>query len=109
MSKKTLKEFVVEYNKKYGYDSDCPVSLYESFIECLSKNVVQEETESEHRWYDVRSVVHEVHIDQEIRYFSTFDYHITGDNSARDMDLDMPTLDDVYEVFPKSITRTVYE
>ena len=105
---KTLEQVVVEYNNKHGYSND-PDSSYETFIECLSVGIVQEETESEHRWYDCRSVVHKVTINGLDRFFATFDYHITGDNYARDMDLEMPTLDDVYEVFPEVVTMTVYK
>ncbi|AGH32263.1 hypothetical protein VPHG_00200 [Vibrio phage 11895-B1] len=106
--RKSLQEAISVYNKEHGYD-DSPENCYEVFIECLSKEVVQEDTTSEHRWYDVREVVHKVIIDDEDRYFATFDYHITGDNCASDMDLDLPTLDDVYEVFPKKKEVIVYE
>ena len=105
---KTLEQAVTEYNDKHGYSND-PDSQYETFIECLSVGIVQEETESEHRWYDIRSEVHKVTIDSVVRFFSTFSYHITGDNCARDMGLEMPTLDDVYEVFPEVVTMTVYK
>ncbi len=104
---KSLKQYVEEYSIEKGYSLEDEF-LYETFIECLSKGVVQEETESEHRWYDVRSVVHKVTIDNVERFFQTYDYHITGDNCASDMDLDMPTLDSVEEVFPEEITTTIY-
>lgn len=105
---RTLKEFIDEINKKEGYESS-PEGDHECLVEYLSKGIVQEETESEHRWYDVRSVVHKVVIDGEERFFETFDYHITGDSSASDMDLELPTIDDVSEVFPQSITKTIYK
>lgn len=70
---------------------------------------MSEETSSEHRWYDERDIVHEVEIDGENRFFATFDYHIIGDNSANDMDLDMPTIKDVVEVFPVKKEVTIYE
>lgn len=104
---KSLKQSVEEFNIKEGYPLD-DQELYDTFIECLSKGVVQEETESEHRWYDVRSIVHKVTIEGYERFFQTYDYHITGDNCASDMDLDMPTLDSVEEVFPEEITITIY-
>ena len=107
MTKRTLQQVISEYNKANGYE-DNPSEDYEYFTECLSEDIVQETTESEHRWYDVRSVVHKVTIDNEERYFETFDYHITGDNCAADMDLDLPTIDDVSEVYPQQITTTVY-
>ncbi|UOL51324.1 hypothetical protein [Vibrio phage XZ1] len=103
-----LYDAVKAYNDEHGYSNE-PDSMYETFVECLSKRVVQEETDSEHRWYDVRSVVHAVDIDGVERYFQTFDYHITGDNCASDMDLDMATLDDVAEVHPHQVTMTVYK
>ncbi len=104
---KSLKQYAEEFNIKEGYSLD-DQELYDTFIEGLSKGVVQEETESEHRWYDVRSVVHKVTIDNVERFFQTYDYHITGDNCASDMGLDMPTLDSVVEVFPEEITTTIY-
>ncbi len=107
MTKKTLQYFIHEFNVKEGYE-DSPSEDYEYFVECLSKGIVQEETTSEHRWYDIRKVVHEVDIDGEPRYFSTIDYHITGDNSASDMGLELPVIDDVEEVYPVEITTTVY-
>ncbi|AUR86260.1 hypothetical protein NVP1084O_053 [Vibrio phage 1.084.O._10N.261.49.F5] len=107
MTKKTLEQFIREYNDEHGYDNS-QESMYETFIECLSNGIVQEETSSEHRWYDIRDIVHQVNIDGEDRFFETFDYHITGDNSASDMGLDIPTLDDVTEVHPIQITKTVY-
>lgn len=104
-----LKEACQLFNQKEGYDTNCEESLYETFIECLSEGTVQKECESEHRWYDIHSVVHQVTIDSVERYFQTFDYHITGDNSASDMDLRMPTLDGVFEVFPHEVTTTIYK
>jgi hypothetical protein len=106
--KKTLREACEDYNKAEGYDNS-DESLYETFIEGFSKGIVQEECEHESRWYDMHSVVHKVVIDEEVRYFSTFDYHITGDNCASDMDLEMPTLKDVYEVYPEVVSVTVYK
>lgn len=105
---KSLYDVVKAYNDKHDYSND-PESMYETFIECLSKRVVQEDTTSEHRWYDVRSVVHAVDIDGSERYFKTFGYHIKGDNCARDMDLDLPTLDNVSEVYPYEVTKTIYK
>jgi len=106
--KRSLEEVIKDYNKKHGYEND-PEGDFEVFVECLSKGIVSEETSSEHRWYDVRDVVHKVEIDGENRFFSTFDYHITGDNSASDMDLDLPTIKDVVEVFPVKKEVTIYE
>lgn len=105
---KSLYDEVKEYNDKKGYSNDAE-SMYETFVECLSKRIVQEETTSEHRWYDIRYVVHAVDIDGEERYFKIFNYHITGDNCARDLDLDLPTLDAVSEVYPHSVTKTIYK
>ncbi|CAM0060242.1 hypothetical protein VPHK406_0193 [Vibrio phage K406] len=107
MTNKTLQQFIHEFNVKEGYEDD-PSEDFEYFTECLSTGIVQEDTSSEHRWYDIRSVVHRVPIDGEDRFFKTFSYHITGDNSAGDMGLDLPTMNDVVEVFPMEITTTVY-
>tara|TARA_R100000541_G_C1897352_1_gene84138 strand:- start:122093 stop:122413 length:321 start_codon:yes stop_codon:yes gene_type:complete len=104
---KSLKQYVGEYSIEKGYSLE-EEFLYETFIECLSEGVVQEETVDERRWYKVRYVVHKVTIEGQERFFQTYDYHITGDNCARDMGLDMPTLDSVVEVFPEEITTTIY-
>lgn len=104
---KSLKQYVEEYSIEKGYSLENE-SLYETFVECLSECVVQEDTVDERRWYDVRSIVHKVTIEGYERFFQAYDYHITGDNCASDMDLDMPTLDEVEEVFPEEITTTLY-
>ena len=109
MSKVSLKQYIEDLNKKEGYLDSSADEDYEHFIECLSECVAQEETESEHRWYDVRKQVHKVTIYGEERFFETFYYHITGDNCARDMGLDLPNIDYVTEVFPKTITKTIYQ
>ena len=108
MTNKTLLSHVKEYSAAHGYSTE-EEFLYETFIECISEDVVQKATESEHRWYDVRSVVHKVTIDNVERFFQTYDYHITGDNCAEDMDLDMPKLSDVVEVFPREVVKVIYE
>ena len=111
--KKTLREACEDIDRADNDILESPSmseeDYYEIFIECLSKGVVQEECEYESRWYDLQSVVHKVIIDEEVRYFSTFDYHITGDNCASDMDLEMPTLKDVKEVYPEVVSVTVYK
>ena len=107
--KKTLREACEEIALE---DDTIPLfseeDYYEIFIDYLSKGVVQEECESQFRWYDLQSVVHKVIIDEEERYFSTFDYYTTGDNCASDMGLTWPTLKDVKEFYPEVVSMTVY-
>lgn len=105
--KRTLSEVVRDYNINNGYEPNDNED-YEYFSECLSQGIVQEEISSQHRWYDIHSVVHKVIIDEEERYFKTFAYHTTGDLCAGDMDLDIPTLYDVEEVYPHEVVKTVY-
>jgi hypothetical protein len=107
MSKRTLKQVIDDYNKENGYES-CKSGDYEHFAECLSECIVQESIIDQSRWYDTHGIVHQVTIDGEKRFFATFAYHTTGDACAGDMDLDMPTLDDVHEVYPEEIVTTVY-
>lgn len=109
LSNISLKQYVQDLNRAEGYFESNPEDDHEYFVEGLSEGIVQEETESEHRWYDVRTQVHKVTINGEERFFKTFCYHITGDNCAADMDLDMPDIDSVTEVFPKTITKTIYQ
>ncbi|CAL9980386.1 hypothetical protein VPHK567_0241 [Vibrio phage K567] len=104
---KTIIEHATAWNKERGYDCS-EDGLVETIVECLSEYTVQTTTESEHRWYDRRSVVHQITIDGVARYFSIPDFHITGDNSARDMGLEVE-LSDIKEVYAKEITTTVYE
>ena len=108
MTNKTLLEHVKEYSEKEGYSTE-EEFLQETFIECLSEGIVQDTVASQHRWYDTHNYVHKVTIDDEVRYFSTLGYHITGDNCAEDMDLDMPKLSDVVEVFPREVVKVIYE
>ncbi len=106
---KTLREVCIEDCENEGFGDLSEALLYETFEECLSTGIVQNECEYESRWYDRQRVVHSVKIDGVERYFSTFDYHITGDNCASDMDLPMPTLKDVREVFPEVVQTTIYK
>lgn len=106
--KRTLSQVIEEYNLENGYEPNDDNNDYEYFIEILSQGVVQEEISSQHRWYDIHSVVHKVTIDQEERYFKTFAYHTTGDLCASDMNLDMPTIHDVVEVYPHKVVKTVH-
>ena len=53
------------------------------FNEIISQKTLVKETESEHRWYDIRSYV----VEFRGIFIKYFDYHITGDNSAYDMGL----------------------
>lgn len=104
---KSLHDHIVEYNTKNNYEiSDR--GNYETFIESLSEDIVFEEITDEHRWYSIQDQVHKVTIDGDERFFRTFDYYMTGDDSAYDMDLDLPTLNDVTEVFPEQVMQTVY-
>ena len=104
---KTIIEHATAWNEERGY-SVCEQGLIESIVECLSECTVQTETKSEHRWYDIRSVVHQITIDGVKRYFSIPDYHITGDNCAIDMGLEIK-LSDIKEVYARQVTKTVYE
>ena len=109
LSNISLKQYIEDLNKEDGYLDISPEGDHEHFVEGLSEGIVQEETESEHRWYDVRTQVHKVTICGKERFFKTFAYHITGDNCAEDMDLEMPNIHSVTEVFPKTITKTIYQ
>ncbi len=106
-NKRSLQDVIDEYNKENDYESD-PAWDYETFTECIGTEIYSEIVE-EHRWYDVQDVVYQVKIDGEDRFFETFDYHITGDNCASDMDLDLPTMKDVREVYPVEEVVTVYK
>lgn len=108
MTNKTLLEHVTEYLTAHDYPTD-EDELYATFIECLSEGIVQDTVTSQHRWYDTHNYVHKVTIDDEVRYFSTLGYHITGDNCAEDMGLDMPKLSDVVEVHPREVLTVIYE
>ena len=76
----TVREFLIDYNKKHGYDID-DYSLIETLIE-VGTNVYSGD-QDEHRWYICETVVNEI----DGVYIQYTDYIITGDNSMRDMDL----------------------
>lgn len=105
--RKSLEEYAKEYNAREGYGLDNE-DLYETFVESLSEGVVQQEFHDSRRWYDVHELVHKVTIDQEERFFQTYEYHTTGDACASDMGLEPFTLNDVVEVYPETITKTIY-
>mgnify|MGYP005998057845 CR=1 FL=1 len=106
MTNKTLLSHVIEYSYAHDYSTD-QEDLHETFIECLSEGVVQDDKESEHYDYVVRTYVHKVTIDNVERYFKTFGYHIAEESSV--MDLDMPKLSDVVEVHPREVLTVIYE
>lgn len=102
----TLIEYAQAWNKSRGYDCSDD-GLVETIVEALSEYRLQTETISEHRWYDRREIVHQITIEGVPRYFAIPDFHITGDNSARDMGLEVE-LSDIREVFAEQVTTTVY-
>lgn len=106
--KKTLEQVALEYNELHNYGDD-EENLRESIIECLSKGVVSERTESEHRWYDRRIEVHKFIIDGEERFFEVEAFHTTGDACIRDMDVIFQKVAEYKEVFPTEVTMVVYK
>lgn len=108
MSKKTLKEFITEYNDEKGYSNDSKECLFETFVECFDK--ICEDDYDEHRWYTNSRVVMKVIIDNEERFFAYTDMNCHGDGCRRDVGWETPDLDDdVWEVYPKEVTTVVYE
>ena len=109
MTNKTLLSHVIAHAEEYGYSTDDEGDLYETFIECLSEDIVQDTVSSRHRWYDIHDYVHKVTIDNMTRYFRTEGYYMTEDSCAEDMDLEMPKLSDVVEVYPREVVQVIYE
>jgi len=101
--KETLKELLIKYNTEHGYGTE-EKDLYKTFCESF-KTVWKDPNLDVHRWYNIQDQV--VQIGN--RFFMHYVYIITGDMCAADMDLYMPEIDDIDEVFPKEITTIVYE
>ena len=76
----------------------------DEIFEVLIGNTIYEGEYDHHRWYSV--------IDKVARlgekYFAFQDYHISGDTSMEDMDLNY-YLDTIHEVTPIEVTITTYE
>lgn len=83
-------------------------SRYEVFTEAFKEQEIIHI--DKHRWYNIISLIGVIEIDNEPRYFSTWKYDISGDNSLSDMDLELPDVTaDICEVFPTKKEVTVYE
>ena len=106
--KKTLKEFVVEYNTDHGYSNDNDEGLYETLVESVSERVWTGDADR-HRWFTLYPVIVKVIIDKEERFFHDMLVDVHGENSDREeCGLTVPDLDDLTEVFPKEVTTTIY-
>jgi hypothetical protein len=103
MPEKTLREILEEYNTSKGYSTD-EKSLQESFYECF-KTVWSDSYIDNHRWYSVQMKVMEI----DGRFFMYADYMITGDHSLFDMGLERDKIDDIEEVYPHTVTTTIYK
>ena len=99
--KKSLESIIQEYKKSNNdntsYDENSHGDM-EIFTDCLDGDYVWEGDIDRHRWYNVVNYVKEVNVDGVPHYFKCWYYDITGDGCAGDMDLDLPTLKDVYPV-----------
>ena len=107
MSKKTLKQFVIEYSKEKGYFFDINNELYETFekvVECID-----ETDRDEHRWYTNTTYVGKVIIDGGERFFEYYGMDVKSESTGRgDCGWETPDLDDLPELFPKEVKTTIY-
>lgn len=103
---KTLKEFLTEYHKKEGWNLDS-YDMHETLIECF--DTVKNEFADEHRWYDVWDLVIKINIEGVDRFFQTFYYNTKGDGNADDYGLEKATVDSAFEVYPHTVSTTVYK
>lgn len=94
-----LKDFLIDVNYKEGYSSS-DADLRELLME--SKEVYRREI-ARSRWYNRYHYV--VEINGKFIQYTWFE--CTGDNSIIDMGLEF-NWDEVFEVFPKQITTTIY-
>ena len=112
MTKKTLKQFLIEdcISKGYGYeDSELFEHFTESTLSIVTPHAFNEVREDEHRWFEVYSAIKVATIDGEERFFKFQFYNMTGDGCASDMGLEEFSLEDVYEVFAKEVTTIIYK
>ncbi len=104
--KKSLKQFVIEYNISNEYLDD-KEGLFDTFDECF--DVVWRGEPDSHRWYTNYDTVKKVTIDEEDRYFKHYEMRPDGENSREDCGFEIPDLDDIKEVFPKEVKTIIYE
>jgi hypothetical protein len=95
-----IKKQLQEYAKKNGWSCETDEDLAEILLE---EKVVYYEIKSSHRWYDKKFVV--VNIDGMLVGYDY--YHITGDTSISDMDLEL-NLNSICEVEEKEKTIKYY-
>ena len=100
--KLTLKEELIKYNQTKEYDID-ERSLYETFTNSF-KTVWKDSYLDHHRWYSVQNQVVQVYD----RFWMHFVYIVTGDHCLADMDLESQPIDEIEEVYPKTIKTVTY-
>ncbi len=103
MDKKTLKEELIEFNNIKGWGTK-EGDLLESFTHCFC-TVWQDDYIDVRRWYSLQKQVVQVYD----RFWMHKVYLTTGDNNASDMGLKPQLIDDIIEVYPKTIKTTIYE
>lgn len=98
MSSEELKEFLIEYNKSYGYsiDDNC---LLESLVDL----VIYKERKTEHRWWN--DYLYIAKIDE--KYIGFLWAETTGDDSIYDIGWEFHW-DTLAEYEPKEIIKTIY-
>jgi len=84
-----------EYLKQYNIDRNHDTTDEELEYTLVYAKLISETTFEHHRWYDVTNRV--VQINDKFFHYSY--YHVTGDNSVSDMELEFDW-DTLYEVKP---------
>ena len=107
MEEVNLKELLIQYYKDNDYDWESTnETLYETFVECSDTVYISEP--DHHRWYTMYDVVRKFTVGGVDYFFADQNMSVDGDNSRRDCGWEDPDVEDLVQVFPKQVLKTVY-
>ncbi len=105
---KTLKELVDDYIVNNDYTPcETEEEYWEIFTECFTSMKVGDP--DRHRWYTNYDTVWRVPCTTGDRFFNYYVMDVHGEcATAEDCGYEIPDLNDITEVFPKTVSTTIY-
>lgn len=103
---KSLREHLTEVATQCG-DEPTDEVLFEILVEC--NHEVCKDDEDEHRWYINWRHVFKVTIDGYERYFAMVIPHMKTESGCRSDVGFEENVDNAWEVFPRTVSKVVYE
>ena len=105
---KTLKELVDDYREIQGWDAcETDEHYWETFVDWF--DVVETGEPDRHRWYTNYDTVWRVPSTEGDRFFKYYVMDVHGEDAdSEDCGYEIPDLNDVTEVFPKTVSTTIY-